>query len=400
MHECLINLMANRDFSGQNRKAFAMIEAEYSAQGKVDPLVMTERWVSAGIYEAATSRYIFSCWDNDADYIPKMNELKRYGQFRRIQLDLEDIQKHLQSDINPDQLSQKAMDLVSKWGIGSEKKYQTTSEVERASDMGLSGMALRQGIPLLDDKIYKLAGQRKGTVKATIFREKNGKTRHACWEVAQDLRQGYKVLFVTLEGGSTDVKDAIKEVLQNDFDSLKGNLFHKQGTTDVFEIAAAISEIHFQEGIDKIVVDHMQRISHPDERKLSENEMGNRCTKLLTDLAVRYDFNLHLINQAKQPDSRTKGYGNVPGTYDCYGSNQLIKDASIILIGFRPNTIEELIVTNDLGSKVQGPNGDLVPYHSVFVKPILSRKKMPYLHRWMHFVDTDEGYKLQNQELL
>jgi len=376
------------------------MEAQFAQDGQIDPLVLSERWVNAGIFNESTARYILSAYDGDINYEAKLDEVKQFGVFRRINLDLDEIQNLLKADISTDELSQKAVEMVSRWGQGSSKKYMTTLEVEREEDMGLSGAALRQGIPLLDEKIYALAGQRKGTVKATIFREKNGKTRHASWEVAQDLRQGYKVLYVTLEGGATDIKDNIREVLQGDFDSLKSNLFHKQGTTDVYEIAAAITEIHFDEKVDKVVVDHMQRIDHPDGRRMSENESGNRCTKILTDLAVKFDLNLHLINQARQPEPNARGYKSVPSTYDCYGSNQLVKDASIILVGFRPNTVEDLIISNPLGARVKDPNGNPAPYHSVFVKPILCRKKMPYLHRWIHFVDSDMGYQIHRQELL
>ena len=400
LQKCMMNLTSARDFTGQNRKAFAVMEAQFTQNGQIDPLVLSERWVNAGIYDGSTARYILNAYNGDTDFELKMEEVKEHGIFRRIHLDLEEIHRLTKSDITADLVSQKAVEMVSRWGLGTSKKYMTTAEVEREEELGLSGAPLRQGIPLLDDKVYKLAGQRKGTIKATIFREKNGKTRHACWEVAQDLRQGHKVLYVTLEGGSSDIKDNVREVLQDEFDGLKTNLFHKQGTTDVYEIAAAITEIHFNEKVDKVVIDHMQRISHPDGRRLSENESGNRCTKILTDLAVKYDLNMHLINQAKQPDVFAKGYKNTPSTYDCYGSNQLIKDASIILVGFRPNTVEDLIINSPLGAKVMGPDGGPVPYHSVFVKPILSRKKMPYLHRWMHFVDTDMGYRIQRLELI
>lgn len=396
--KCMMNLSSARDFTGQNQKAFALIEAEYSAKGDVDGLVMAEKFVNANIFEKADARHIYNCYDGDTDFEPKMEQVKEYGVFRKARLDIQEINKQLNGDTTPEKLSQTAMELVSLWGKGYKAKYLTTDQVEQDEARGSKGVHLYTGVPLLD-KLYQHAGTQRGTVKATIFREKHGKTRHACYEVAQDLRQGRKVLYVTLEGQAADIKNNVKQVLQDEWESVKGNLFYKDGTTDVFEIQSSVTEWHFLEKGDKVVVDHLQRIRHPD--RMSENENGNRCCMLLTDLAVKYDLNFHLINQARQPDQGKTGYKTVPGVYDCYGSNQLIKDASIILVGFRPNTDDSLLTESILsGIKVKDPDGNEAPYHSVFVKAILSRKKMDQLHQWIHFVDTDNGYKLYRQEFL
>lgn len=396
---CMSHLSATRDFTGSNQRAFALMEAEYSDKGNVDGLVMTEKFVNAQIFDTATARYIFNAYEGDVEFKPKMEQVREFGVFRQARIDLGQLQKDVNSDITPSQLSQKAMETISKWGTGAESKYLTTEQVERDEREGNKGVHLRQGVPILDDYIYKDAGQQKGTVKATIFREKHGKTRHACWEVAQDLRQGYKVMYVTLEGQAQDIKNNVKEILRDQWDELKGNLYYKDGTTDVFDISNAVIEWHFIEKGDKVVVDHLQRIKHPE--RMGENENGNRCCQILTDLSVRYDLNFHLINQARQPEKGQTGYNTVPKTYDCYGSNQLIKDASIILVGFRPNTDDTLLTESVLGGlKVKDPDGNESPYHSVFVKPILSRKKMEHLHRWIHFRDTDNGYELYRNELL
>lgn len=398
---CMSHLTASRDFTGNNQRAFALMEAEYSSKGSVDGLVMAEKFINAKIFDGSTSRYIYGCYDGDIDFEPKMNQVKEYGVFRKAQLDWHEVDKLIKSDTTPENLSNKAIELVSRWGSGFENKYLTTEQVERDERQGNKGVHLRQGIHLLDEKLYKYAGQQKGTVKATIFREKHGKTRHACWEVAQDLRQGYKVLYVTTEGQASDIKNNIKEILKYDWDRLKENLYYKDGTTDVMEIKTAIVEWHFLEKGDKVVVDHLQRVQHPDGRRMNENTEGNKCCMELTNLAVKYDLNIHLINQSRQPDMGKTGYSTVPKVYDCYGSNQLIKDASIILVGFRPNTEDGLLLDTVIGGlKVKDPDGGEAPYHSVFVKPILSRKKMDYLHRWIHFRDSDDGYELYKNDLL
>lgn len=397
---CMSHLSSQKDFTGSNQKAFAVMEAEYQSEGRVDPLVLTEKWVALKIFSQSDSRFIFGAYDNDTDFEPKMRELARHGTFRQAQRDIVKINDLIKKNITPDKLSSQAMEFVSKWNLGGVKKYSTSEEVEERERLNITGEKLQQGIPLLDGILYRHAGQHKGTVKATIFREKHGKTRHACWEVAQDLRQGHKVLYVTLESQENDIKNNVKQVLQHEWDGLKGNLFYRDATTDVSEIISSIVEWVFIEDGDKVVIDHMQRIQHPDSRKMNENENGNKCCMMLTDAAVKYDLNMHLINQARQPEKFVSGYESAPKTYDCYGSNQLIKDASLILVGFRPNTDPKLVVTNPLGAKVQHPDEGEAPLHSVFLKPILSRKKMPYLHKWAHFVDTDEGFKLYKNELI
>ena len=395
--KCMSNLSSHKDFTGSNQKAFAVME-NYYQDGQIDPLVISQKWISLDIFDRATARYIYSAYDNDADFEPKMRELAQHGTFRKAQNDIYQINNLIQSDITPDRLTAEAMDLVSSWNIGGSKKYQTAREVEEKERLEITGKKLRQGIPLLDDVVYCNAGQHKGTVKATIFREKHGKTRHACWEASQDIRQGHKVMYVTLESNAQRIKNNVKQVLQDEWDEFKDNLFFRDATTNVDEIVASIIEWVFVTGGDKVIVDHMQRIKHPDHRKMSMNDNGNECCMMLTDLAVKYDLNMHLINQARQPEKMVKGYGQVPEVYDCYGSNQLIKDAEIILVGFRPNTDKNLIVDSPISKRVKDPNGNDAPFHSVFVKPILSRLEMPYLHQWIHFVDSKEGYKLFSNE--
>jgi hypothetical protein len=394
------HLSAERDFSGQGQKAFGVLQSMFQLNTEIDPLVVLDKWTRLGIYDKVTAREIFACYNGDVDYEAKIQELRKEGIFRKAQKDIYLLNDMLKKDIEPDKLTSQAMDMVARWGMGVSKKYETAEEVEQQAKNQVTGKKLIQGIPLLDEVIYKYSGQHKGTVKATIFREKHGKTRHAGWEVAQDLRQGHKVLYITLEGQSSDITGNIRQVLQSDWNRFKKNLFLKDGTTDSDEIQGSIIEWMFSEKGDKVVIDYLQKMQQPNFRQISENVNSNRCCDQITKLAVKYDFHAHILAQARQSEKGIKGYENAPRVYDVYGSNQLIKDASIILIGFRPKNFEELIIQSPLGSSVKGPDGDKHPVNSVFVKPILARKKMEYLHKWIHFVDTDYGFKLTSKELL
>lgn len=395
-------LSFDRDFTGPNHKAMQVFEKEYLSDGEIDPLVIGEKWVALDIYDEGTVRYLMTAYDQDTDYEKKVQALRRLGVFRQAQRDIYDLNKLIQSDIDPHDLTTAAMDKVLSWSHGSGKKYKDSETVERETEEGVKGERLYQGVPLLDSTLYKYGGQRKGQVKATVFREKHGKTRHACWEVAMDLLMGWRVLYCTTEGRSQEVIDNLKEILQDQWPRVKDGLKHLDGVTDTAEICTAIREFAFNGG-DKVVVDHIQRLQLSTVSARDRVAQADMSCMMLTDHAVRYDLNMHLLNQANQPDKHIRGWNFVPDVYDCYGSNQLIKDAYIILVGFRPMTRKELIVDNPLaefGKKVKGPDGDPVPLNSVFVKPILSRKKMPHLHMYMHFLDTDEGYKVHSQEMI
>lgn len=398
-------LDSRRDFKDPKlQKAFAVIEGRYEAQEDVDVLVLVNEWVDMAIFSNEhEAKRIATKSEGDHDYEPKIKELRRSGGMRKAQSDIQTLFKASKEDTDPETLAQKAYEAANSWITGSTRKYLTAEEVEEQELNQKVGEKLLSGIPLLDNVLYKNAGQRKGTVKATIFREKHGKTRHACWEVAQDLRQGHKVLYVTLEGSNVDIKDNIKQVLQDEWSELKGSLLQKDGTVDADEIQATILEAVFAEDIDKVVIDYLQLMKQPKSRMISENENTNRCCQQITQMCVKHNLNMHYLSQARQADKMQNGYGNVPTVYDAYGSNQIIKDASIILVGFRPKLFETLVTKNSLGARVKAPEGtrlEYAPINSVFLKPILSRKKIDCLHMWAHFVDTDQGYKLQSQELL
>lgn len=394
-----------RDFKDpRNRKAFGLLESRMRSNEDVDMLVVINDWVDLGIYKTeAEARRIATCSNGDYDFDPKVKELKRIGGMRKSQQDISKLNQATQEDTSPEKIAQKAFEMAKGWITGGQKKYLSGSEIEEKQKTEVLGEKLISGIPLMDSVLYETTGQLKSTIKATVFREKHGKTRHACWEVAQDLRQGTKVLYITLEGADYEIKDNIKDVLRDEWDSVADNIFIKSGSVDSDEIQSAIIEAVFVDNIDKVVIDYLQRMKHPDSRRLGENENTNRCCSAITDLCVRYNLNGHYLAQARQPERSISGYGNVPKVHDVYGSNQIIKDASIIMVGFRPKLFEELIIENSMSAKVKAPDGieqEYLPINSVLMKPVLCRKKITCLHKWVHFVDTDNGYTLHRQEML
>lgn len=397
--KAITSLQAQRDFKdGMNARAFGVIVNRYQAGKPVDPVVVCDQWVDLGIYSQADARRVVGAWQGDADYEPKIEELALHGGMRKAKKDIGKLFEHAGQDTTPEGLSKAAMDMAVSWSSGSGRKYQYASEVAR----GEQGQRLELGIPLLDEQVYQNAGLNKGTVKAVIFREKHGKTRFACWEAAQHLRQGRTVLYITGEGQNIDIKGNFQQILQDEFPDHHNRLLMKDSAVDISEIEATIIEAVFAEDIDVVVVDYLQLLELDVNRWVSENEKYNAICKRLRQLAVKYDFLLNLLSQSTSEEKASKGYGNVPDVYDAYGSKEIIKAASLILVGFRPGLYEELLDKDifDRKMKVMDPEERLVPRTSVFVKPVRSRHKIDCLHRWMHFVDTDSGLTLHRQELL
>lgn len=398
------SLVGVRDFKNPaNRDAFAIIEMRYEKGKSLDPIVIMDEWIDLDIYNPGQAKAVAGAWDGDTDYEPKIKELAILGGRRKAKKDIEQLWDVAKTDIDVEQLSKKLMDTAVSWITGSQKKYSTGAEIDEMVRKGDKGRKLKQGIPILDDVLYKNAGQHTGTVKATVFREKHGKTRHACWEAAQDLRQGHKVLYVTLEGSARDITGNMKQILKDEWEKYNENVFLKDGTVNSDDIQSAIIEAVFTEKIDKVVIDYLHIMEQPDRKYLSENENSNRCCQQMTRLAVKYDFNLHILNQARQSQRHDTKYDRTPKVYDCYGSNQLIKDASIILVGIRSKNYEDLILeppSPSLGLSVEDPDGNRAPFNSVFIKPILSRQKLECQHKWLHMIDTDSGLTIHRNELL
>jgi len=397
------NLRSLRDFKDvKNRQAFGIIEMFYDQGKDVDPVVLIDEWIDLEIYDKGEARQVASAYEGDTDFEPKIEQLKKMGGMRKAKKDIGKLHQLSTKNTSPENLASKAFDMAVSWNNGSHKKYYTAKEVEEQEQNNEVGEKLDIGIPLFDDQVYKNAGLNKGTMKAIMFREKHGKTRSTCWEVAQHLRQGRTVLYVTLEGQNKKIKGNVKQILQSEWKDHYDRLLLKDSAVVVDEIRSAIIEACFVDEVDVVVVDYLQRMELNTDKFISENVKFNECCKALTDLCVKYDFLLNLLSQATSQEKQKKGYGNVPDVYDAYGSKQIIKDASMIMIGFRPSWYEELIQKDPMSGKLYAtdPNEQRCPYSSVFVKPVLSREKLDIAHQYVHMIDTDQGLKLHSQNLI
>lgn len=391
-------------FSPANRKVYSTIKVLFQKNKTVDFHVFQSQLKGFG-FDGQTSNMIYHyCLDYKDNWKNNFQELKRTSTYSKISehaqeiLDLKTKQEPIET------IASRAMRYATGWITDSEKKYYSGSEVDEMGDE--SGEPILTGHPLYDYEIYEHGGNRKGQMKGVICREKHGKTRSECWEVAQNIRQGHKVLYLTLEGTVKDIRNNVREVLRHEWDDFKDNLFIVDAVVDLDELEAITVEAVMIEGVDKVVIDYIQEVISEGQ---SENVRINNAVKRFRNLMIKHDFHCVALSQAKKESSDSKvpkyangapithsGYRFVPSVYDAYGSNELVKASSIIMIGFRPNLYQELVKPSGLSKKVISPRNTENPYTSFYMKVERSRQKYEHLHRYWHFVDSDEGLKIKN----
>ena len=397
------SLYGVRDFKNErNRQAFSVIENRFEADDKIDPLVVMDAWIDMGIFQEGEAQRVAGAWDGDQDYEPKIEELAKLGGIRKAKKDIGNLFEQANQDTTPDKLAQKAFDYAISWNNGSKKKYYTAKEVHEMRDQ--RGEKLQLGIPLLDEQVYKHAGLHKGTVKTSLFRSKHGKTRTACYEVAQHLRQGRTVMYFTLEGQNNDILDNVKQIMKDEWRQYQSQFLLVDDRFDIDSIKSAYVEAEFTEdGVDVCVIDYIQEVQLNIGRWVGDNERITETTRQLTQLATKYNTLFNFLSQSTTVSKNDRGYGHVPDVHQVYGSKQIIKASSMIMVGFRPKNYEELLQESPMPPyemRVMSPDEELAPISSVFMKPVLSRRKLECQHRWVHFVDSDDGIKLYSQELI
>lgn len=401
--KCMNTLYGARDFKNErNAQAFSVIENRFAADEKVDPLVVMDAWIDMGIYQQEGAQRIAGAWEGDHEYEPKIKELAKNGGIRKARKDITKLFDKTKEDVTPDKLAQQAFDLAISWNNGSQKKYYTANEVHEMKDQ--RGEKLELGIPLLDQEVYKHAGLHKGTVKTSLFRSKHGKTRTACFEVAQHLRQGRTVMYFTLEGQNNDILDNVKQILKDEWKEYGSQFLLVDDCFDIDSIKSAYIEAEFtEEGVDVCVVDYIQEVQLDIGKWVGDNERITETTRQLTQLATKYNTLFNFLSQSTTVSKSDRGYGHVPDVHQVYGSKQIIKASSLIMVGFRPKNYEDLLRESPMppyDMRVISPNEELAPISSVFMKPVLSRRKLECQHRWVHMIDSDSGIQIYSQELI
>jgi len=391
-------------FTGQNQKLFTVIKALFQEKRTVDLHVLASQFQAVGGNSGyAAEIYNYSLGQTD-EWKNVFQELIDQTDRKRV---LADLQETMEMARNGKSVKEIATDIINRsgqWINKTEKQYHSGKEIDEQKE--IYGAPVLTGYPIIDEELYKFGGNRKGQMCGIICRHKHGKTRSACWEVAQNIRQGFKVLYLTLEGTRKDIVENVRQVLREDWKDYRENLFVVDGKRTLSELQMAVIEAVMVEEIDKLVVDYIQNVI-PDEKYSGENEKINISTETFRHLMVKYNFACTVLSQARKSSINTtapknadgeailpRGWRHVPAVDDAYGSQALVNASHLILIGYRPNQYTECIQSSPLGNKVVNPIGEYDPLHSFYMQTAITRGKPEHLHRWFRFQDSVIG--LQN----
>jgi len=392
-------------FTGANKEAFNTIKALYRNEKKVDYHIFITQMQAYGIKEADAGLIYTYCTEFTDEWEPIFEKFRSLRVYDKMSDDVQALDEMRSKKESVDKISAQASKFASEWVTQTEKRYYSGQEVDESKEE--YGEPVKTGIADYDDRLYKHGGNRKGQMKGVIQREKHGKTRSECWESAHNIRMGHKVLYITMEGIKKDITGNFKQVLRHEWKDYRNNLFVVDGVVDIDEIESIIIEAVLVEGVEKVVIDYAQLMT-TEKRVSGENERINYCTERLRNLMVKHNFHITLLSQSRKESQYSsvpkdsdgnpmlpKGWSGLPSVDDAYGSNALIKAASLIMVGFRPNLEPQNVKQSPMGKKVLNPLGQEDSYYSFYMQAIRMRYKPEFLHRWIHFIDSDEGLKIR-----
>jgi replicative DNA helicase len=226
------------------------------------------------------------------------------------------------------------------------------------------------------DEFYKDASN-KGMLEVTIADSGHGKTQFAMYKVDKILKQGYKVLWIQLEG--VDV-DTAKYFQDNPY---KNNIYITHSLYDIEDIKSEARTLNRRVGIDYIVIDYVQNV---ECARMDRANGVEYISQQLTRLAKDLDCYVHLLSQVSINYNARSGWKQEPSYGDVRWSQQLKQDAHIISSVFRPSRIEALIEDNH----IRDFDNNLAPYDSVYVKHAKVRHGKQEWKR-IHYIHTENG---------
>jgi len=227
------------------------------------------------------------------------------------------------------------------------------------------------------DEFYKDASN-KGMLEVTIADSGHGKTQFAMYKVDKVLKQGFKVLWIQLEG--VDV-DTAKYFENNPY---KNNIFITHSLYDIEDIKSEARTLNRRVGIDYIVIDYVQNV---ECARMDRANGVEYISQQLTRLAKDIDCYVHLLSQVSINYSARSGWKQEPSYGDVRWSQQLKQDAHIISSVFRPSRIESLID----GDHIKDFDNNSAPYDSVYVKHAKVRHGKQEWKR-IHYIHTEKGF--------
>lgn len=387
-------------FTGGGRKYYSIIKSLYKLYGGVDLHTFVSQSAAQRIEESHANEIFQYAQGQTDEWENVFKEFKQESIKRNIKKDLQLLLDVASNGCSVSEIASKATSKAVNWISDTEKRYYSGQEIDEMEDQ--YGDPILTGYPIYDDQIYKYGGNLRGQMKGVLLRQKHGKTRSACWEVAQNIRMGHKVLYLTLESTKTKIKNNIKQILKSDWDKFKNNLFVVDGYRMLDDLSSITLEAVLIDNIEKVVIDYAQ-LMIPNVKYSGENEKINICIQEFRHLMVKHNFHCVVLSQARKNNNHSvtkdfngdpllpKGWRYVPKPEDAYGSQELINACTMMEVGFRPSAYEENIVESGLSKRVLNPLKQEDSFFSLYLQIALTRDNPEFLHQWWRFTDSNDG---------
>lgn len=250
---------------------------------------------------------------------------------------------------------------------------------------GESGKPQEPGIPsgigVLDKALG--SGFRRGTMSILAARPSMGKSGLALQFATNAAKNGYKVLFISLEmsaeslmlrlaGSEAGIEPASlrqatgeswKQVRQafTPIASIPLWICDDSGVTSSKAVALA-KELKAKHGLDLVIVDYLQRF--PDtihERQMSRNHLIGGISKLFANLARQINAAVILVSQVNRRSDYSQD--KKPGLSDLRDSGEIEQDADVVMLlwreGYYDSGADQTKAELILAKNREGPTGTL-----------------------------------------
>lgn len=276
-------------------------------------------------------------------------------------------------------------------GSGLECSSFTPDEIYEREKNKPKSERIYTGQSKLDLGIYGQAGSFRGQVEVTLADSGHGKTHWALFINGLRAKQGFKIHWFQLE--DYDVNTA--NYFRSNIPDYLENILICDSLDDIESIKRESRKFKKEFGTDVIVVDYVQNVECSQRYTMDKVEY---VSKELRKLAKSLNVVVHETSQITIADVSRKGWKLEPRDNDARWSKQLKQDAHLMTSIFRPNKVDDLIVSNTLTNQVKDWQGLEHPFNSVWARQVKVRGNQEL--KRLHMIHTDKGLGLYEGNLM
>ena len=230
---------------------------------------------------------------------------------------------------------------------------------------------LKTGVSRIDDGLYQKVGLHRGDINVVLADSGHGKTQWCQYIVSLLAMQGHKGLWFQMEDYDVNTALSLYAKAREHADNVR----IVDTVDDIEDIRRQCFGQSYSQGLDFVVIDYIQEVyaqGKYDSRTLEINEI----TRVLKDIAKKLNVLVLVPSQVTISSYNRSGWQLEPKYSDAQWAQVIKNVAHCMTSVFRPNMVEQLVVTDSFGEmKVKGFVKDTYyPYNSVFAKLVKSRR--------------------------